>query len=84
MAGSPLEIQPNAVYTLRDACQILQVSSATMMRWLKEGKIPSARIGRGYRFLGSQLLEALALPEPIDEAPATEANPPGRRGRPRS
>jgi excisionase family DNA binding protein len=54
MAGSPLEIQPNAVYTLRDACQIVQVSSATMMRWLKEGKIPSARIGRGYRFLGSQ------------------------------
>ncbi len=84
MADSPGAIQPNVVYTLREACQILQVSEATMRRWLKEGKIASARIGRGYRFLGTQLLEALAIPEPIDEAPAKEAASPRRRGRPHS
>jgi excisionase family DNA binding protein len=75
-------IQPGAVYTLAEACNILQVSEATLRRWLKDGRLPSARIGRGYRFLGSQLLDALTLPEPASEA----APPPtrGRRGRPPS
>ncbi|MEA2640327.1 MAG: Helix-turn-helix domain [Chloroflexota bacterium] len=60
MVGSDLEIRPNAVYTLAEVCRILKISDATMRRWLKSGKIRGARVGRAYRVLGSQLLEALS------------------------
>jgi excisionase family DNA binding protein len=55
-----LEILPNAVYTLAEVCEILQISDATMRRWLKTGKIRAARVGRAYRVLGNQLLQALS------------------------
>jgi len=59
MGGSDLEIRPNAVYTVAEVCQILRISDPTLRRWLKRSKLRGARLGRGYRFLGSQLLEAL-------------------------
>jgi excisionase family DNA binding protein len=54
-----IEILPNAVYTLRELCEILHISDATARRWIKDGKIRASRVGRAYRFLGSNLLEAL-------------------------
>ena len=57
--GSNIEIRPNAVYTLAEVCQILRISDATARRWLKAGKLRAARVGRAYRVLGSQLLDAL-------------------------
>jgi excisionase family DNA binding protein len=57
-----MEIRSNAVYTLSEACQILKISDATMRRWLKNGQIRSGKVGRGYRILGSQLLDALQYP----------------------
>ena len=72
-------IQPNAVYTLAEVCEILKISDATMRRWVKEGKVRSAQVGRGYRFMGSQILEALSTPEP--EAAAPEPAPRRRSSR---
>jgi excisionase family DNA binding protein len=70
------EIRPNAVYTLPEVCGILRISDATARRYLKSGRLRASRVGRAYRVLGSQLLEALgqapAAPE-ITELP--------RRGR---
>jgi excisionase family DNA binding protein len=62
MATGDIEIRANAVYTVADVCQILRISDATARRWLKEGKLRSARVGRAYRVLGSQLLDALSVP----------------------
>jgi excisionase family DNA binding protein len=76
MAESDVEIRANAVYTIRDVCQILKVSDATMRRWVKDGKIRGSRVGRAYRFLGSQIVEALLTPEIKEELPTP------RRGRP--
>ena len=59
MAGSDIEIRPNAVYTLAEVCQILRISDATARRWLKAGKLKGARVERAYRVLGSHLLDAL-------------------------
>ncbi|HZT09340.1 MAG TPA: helix-turn-helix domain-containing protein [Chloroflexota bacterium] len=59
LVGSNIEIRPNAVYTLAEVCQILRISDATARRWLKAGKLRAARVGRAYRVLGSQLLDAL-------------------------
>ncbi|MEA2641999.1 MAG: Helix-turn-helix domain [Chloroflexota bacterium] len=59
MRESEREIRANAVYTLSEVCQILKISDATMRRWIKSGKIRAARVGRAYRVLGSQIIEAL-------------------------
>jgi excisionase family DNA binding protein len=81
MVGSNIEIRPNAVYTLSEVCQILRISDATARRWLKAGKLRAARVGRAYRVLGSQLLEA--LDKGVSELEAASAAP-ARGGRPRS
>ncbi len=54
-----IEIRPNAVYTLAEVCQIFRTSDSTVRRLLKLGILKSGRVGRSYRFLGSQLLDAL-------------------------
>jgi excisionase family DNA binding protein len=59
MRDSSIEIRPNAVYTLAEVCQLLRISDATARRQLKSGMLRAARVGRAYRVLGSQLLEAL-------------------------
>ena len=80
MVGSNIEIRPNAVYTLSEVCQILRISDATARRWLKAGKLRAARVGRAYRVLGSQLLDALDRGmADLDDAPA-----PTRGGRSRN
>jgi len=71
MAGSDLEIRPNAVYTLAEVCEILRISDATARRWLKTGKLRSARVGRAYRVLGGQLLEALNPPREVEVSSRT-------------
>lgn len=53
------EILPNAVYTLEEVCEILQIHDSTARRWIKRGDIPARKIGRGYRFLGSDILSAM-------------------------
>lgn len=75
MIGSNIEIRPNAVYTLAEVCQILRISDATARRWLKAGKLRAARVGRAYRVLGSQLLDALNPEDrPIREQEARRAS----------
>jgi excisionase family DNA binding protein len=80
MATNHESIKPGAVYTLADACEILQVSPATLLRWIKMGKVPDSRIGRGYRFTGQQLLDLLHSPTPAPD-PTPE---PAKRGRRRA
>jgi excisionase family DNA binding protein len=76
MADSDGDIRANAVYTIRDVCQILKVSDATLRHWIKDGKIRPSRVGRAYRFLGTQVFAALETPAVRQELPAP------RRGRP--
>ena len=56
------EILPGAVYTLEEACRLLKISGATARRWIKTGRLRGRRLGRGYRFLGSDLLSSLTSP----------------------
>jgi excisionase family DNA binding protein len=74
------EIRPDAVYTLEEVANILHVSEATATRWIKAGKLRSARVGRMYRVLGRQLLDALSAAEITPEG--AEGETPARRGRP--
>jgi len=62
------DLSPSEVYTLEEACRFLKVSASTARRWIKAGRLRARKIGRAYRFLGSDLLDSLeAAPSPVAE-----------------
>ena len=52
-------IIPNQTYSIPEAAKALGVSVPSIWRWLSDGRIPHARLGRRVIFLGSHLLEYL-------------------------
>ncbi|MBI4307822.1 MAG: helix-turn-helix domain-containing protein [Chloroflexi bacterium] len=73
-------IRPGAVYTLGEACTLLHIGKTTARRWVQQGRLPRRKVGRTYRFLGRDLLAALA-PQPapgresLDLTPFTPDHP---------
>lgn len=68
MAETTVAPAPDGIYTLREVCQILRISEATTRRWIKDGRLRGRKMGRGYRFLGSDLLRCLNdAPSPVHE-----------------
>lgn len=68
-----MKIEENEVYTTKEVAEILKISLPTIKRMLKDGRLPSARIGRQHRFLGKYLLEIMRSrrgPDRADVAPA--------------
>ena len=51
--------------TLEEAAELLGISRPTFYRWLQEGKVRGARIGRKWTF---QRTELEALLDPLDPA----------------
>ena len=49
---------------IKEACSILNVSQRTLYRWISDGKMSATKVGRGYRFDKSRLLEVAGLPNP--------------------
>ena len=49
-------IQPFKVYRLSEASEVLQVDKSVLYRDIKDGKLPEKKLGRGYKFLGEDLL----------------------------
>jgi len=49
-------INPCAVYTLREAAQLLGVNECTLYRHVRQGTVPGFRIGRLWRVYGYDLL----------------------------
>lgn len=47
------------VLTLQEASELLQVSSNTVRKLLKEGKLPGKKVGREWRFSKEALIEWL-------------------------
>lgn len=47
------------VFTVEEACGKLRVSRRTMMRWLKDGTIQSARPGRKHLFTLKEIKRVL-------------------------
>lgn len=62
-----IEPKPSGVYTLREAGEYLQVSYNTLLRWIKQGKFPAFKIGRGWRVYGRDLLSLNKLGGPEEE-----------------
>ena len=49
-------IDPNSVYKLAEAAKLLRVDKNTIYLVQSEGKLPMKKIGKGYKFLGEDLL----------------------------
>jgi excisionase family DNA binding protein len=57
-----IEIQPNKIYTPKEARDFLKVSESTMKRMLKNGIIKAYKVSGQYRIWGSEIL-ILVSPE---------------------
>ncbi len=55
-------IEPNNLYTTREAQDFLKVSKSTLKRYLKKGIIKAYKVGGRYKIWGSELLR-LVSPE---------------------
>ena len=50
------EIEPNKVYTTKEAQAFLKISNSTIKRLLKKGIIKAYKVGGQYRIWGSEIL----------------------------
>lgn len=58
--GMSKEILPNAVYTTKEAEELMKISSSTMKRLLKKGLLKANKVGKQYRIMGLELLRLLS------------------------
>lgn len=54
------KIDPNEVYTTKEAQDFLKTSESTIKRWLKKGIINANKVGGRYRILGRELLRVVS------------------------
>jgi len=57
-----MKIEPDQIYTTREARDFLKVSESTIKRLLKKGIIKAYKVGGQYRIWGSEIL-ILVSPE---------------------
>lgn len=51
-----MTIRKNEVYTLQEAAELLKVSESTIRRRIREGSLPSVKMGRIRRIRGEDIL----------------------------
>lgn len=56
---APTVIEPHAVYTREQVCQLLGVSLSTLFRYRRSGKLVGRQVARRVFFLGSDVLDFL-------------------------
>jgi len=54
------EIKPNAIYTTKEARELLKISESTIKRLLKKGILRANKIGGQYRILGREILRLIS------------------------
>ena len=54
-----MEIVPNCVYTFEEVLKIFKLSPVTLRKLVRQGYIPGTKLGKQYRFIGSELLKTL-------------------------
>ena len=64
-------MKPEALYTTKEAAEILRVKPLTIRLWIKRGLLKAAKIGRLYRIRAQDLEDFLARfsNEVLKEAP---------------
>ena len=54
-----MNIEPNRVYTFDEVLKLLQLSPVTLRKLVRNGDVPASKLGKQYRFLGTELIKAL-------------------------
>jgi len=54
------KIEPDEVYTTKEAQDFLKISKSTMKRFLKRGIIKAHKVGGQYRIWGSEILNLVS------------------------
>ena len=54
------KIDPNEVYTTKEAQEFLKISTSTTKRLLKKGIIKAHKVGGTYRIWGSEILKLVS------------------------
>ena len=54
-----MDIEPNRVYTFDEVLKVLKLSPVTLRKLVRNGDVPASKLGKQYRFLGSELLRTL-------------------------
>ncbi len=52
-------IEPNAVYTVKEAAELLKMGEATVWRLVRSGELDSVKLGKSRRIRGQDLLKLL-------------------------
>lgn len=52
-----LEIQPNAVYSIKEVTQITGLCRDSIIKYITLGRLKAIKLQRIYKILGSELLE---------------------------
>ncbi len=60
-------VEEKRIYGPKEVAQILQLSERTILRHLKEGRIPGFKVGRRWRVYGRDLLALNELEESEEE-----------------
>ena len=63
----PIISPVGGVYTSEEAAEILRTSQRTVQRMIREGKLKSHRVGRGYRVLAKDIEFFFAQQETVTE-----------------
>jgi len=69
----PMNEQPDDVLTIAELAAYVKISKSTLYKLVREGKIPSQKIGRHWRF------RKVAIDRWLEEARATELDSGGNR-----
>jgi hypothetical protein len=56
-----VSIDPNAVYTNKEAMQLLKIRKVLLSKAIHNGEIKPSRVGNKYLYLGKDLLDFLEL-----------------------
>jgi excisionase family DNA binding protein len=57
------DLQDNDLTSVREAARLLRVSESTIWRWIKEGSVPSYRVGRKRVYLKAAELARMVKPK---------------------
>ena len=55
-----MEIRESEVYSPEEVRQYLKVSTSTIMRMIRKGYLPAAKVGKQYRIRGRELLRMVS------------------------
>ena len=54
------KIDPNKIYTTKEARDFLKISESTIKRFIKKGIIKAYKVGGRYRIWGSEILKSIS------------------------